>query len=67
MKTRSTPSAFSSCRPRVAGRVDPLFVDEVDAMADAIAEQARDGDVVIVMGAGSIGAVAAQVAERMKS
>jgi len=52
---------------RVAGRVDPLFVDEVDAMADAIAEQARDGDVVIVMGAGSIGAVAAQVAERMKS
>ncbi len=52
---------------RVAGRVDPLFVDEVDAMAEAIAEQARDGDVVIVMGAGSIGAVAGQVAERMKS
>ncbi len=50
---------------RVAGKVDPLFVDEVGAMAEAIAEQARDGDVVIVMGAGSIGTVAAQVVERM--
>jgi len=49
---------------RVAGKVDPLFVDEVTAMAEAIAEQARGGDVVIVMGAGSIGSVAAQVAQR---
>ena len=50
---------------RVAGKVDPLFVDEVAGLADAIAGQARDGDVVIVMGAGSIGGVAAQVVERM--
>ncbi len=49
---------------RVAGKVDPLFVDAVDAMPEAIAAQARDGDVVIVMGAGSIGGVAAQVVER---
>ena len=49
---------------RVAGKVDPLFVDEIDAMAEAIVEQARDGDVVIVMGAGSIGAVAGQVARK---
>ena len=48
---------------RVAGRVDPLFVDTIEAMPEAIAAQARDGDVVIVMGAGSIGSVAAQVAE----
>jgi UDP-N-acetylmuramate--alanine ligase len=48
---------------RVAGRIDPLFVDAIDAMPAAIAEQARDGDVVIVMGAGSIGAVAAQVVQ----
>jgi UDP-N-acetylmuramate--alanine ligase len=48
---------------RVAGRVDPLFVDEIADMAAAIAEQARDGDVVIVMGAGTIGGVAAQVAQ----
>jgi UDP-N-acetylmuramate--alanine ligase len=51
---------------RVAGKVDPLFVDEVDAMPEAIVAQAKNGDVVIVMGAGSIGNVAAQVVERLQ-
>ena len=51
---------------RVAGKVDPLFVDDIAAMPQAIAEHARDGDVVITMGAGSIGAVSAQVVERLK-
>ena len=46
---------------RVAGKVEPVFVDDVAAMAEAIHHQARDGDVVLCMGAGSIGAVAAQV------
>jgi UDP-N-acetylmuramate--alanine ligase len=48
---------------RVAGKVDPVFVDEIDALPQAIAEQARAGDVVIAMGAGSIGAVPAKVVE----
>jgi len=48
---------------RVAGKVDPLFVDDIAAMPQAIVAQARGGDVVIVMGAGSIGGVAAQVGE----
>ena len=48
---------------RIAGKVDPVFVDEIGAMAAAIVEQARDGDVVIAMGAGTIGGVAQQVAE----
>ncbi|MDN3922263.1 UDP-N-acetylmuramate--L-alanine ligase [Roseateles violae] len=51
---------------RLAGKVDPLFVDEVAALPRAIGEQARDGDVVIVMGAGSIGAVPAQTVELLK-
>ncbi|MBE7417506.1 MAG: UDP-N-acetylmuramate--L-alanine ligase [Ideonella sp.] len=46
---------------RVAGHVDPLFVDDIAALPQAIAEQARDGDVVIAMGAGSIGAVPARL------
>ncbi len=50
---------------RVAGRVDPLFVDDVADMAQAIADNARDGDVVIVMGAGSIGNVPAQVVSKL--
>jgi len=50
---------------RVAGKVDPVFVDEIGAMAATILEQARAGDVVIVMGAGSIGNVPAQVVEML--
>jgi UDP-N-acetylmuramate--alanine ligase len=50
---------------RVAGKVDPLFVDEIGELPQVIAEQAKDGDVVIAMGAGSIGAVPAKVVERV--
>jgi UDP-N-acetylmuramate--alanine ligase len=48
---------------RVAGKVDPVFVDEVGELAGAIGDHARGGDVVIVMGAGTIGAVPARVVE----
>jgi UDP-N-acetylmuramate--alanine ligase len=50
---------------RVAGKVDPLFVDDIETMPDAITAQARAGDVVIVMGAGSIGNVPALLVERL--
>ncbi len=46
---------------RVAGKVEPVFVEDIAAMPQAILEYAHDGDVVLTMGAGSIGAVAAQV------
>jgi UDP-N-acetylmuramate--alanine ligase len=42
---------------RVAGRVEPLFVESIDAMPGAILDTVRDGDVLITMGAGSIGGV----------
>jgi UDP-N-acetylmuramate--alanine ligase len=48
---------------RVVGRVDPVFVDDIVAMPQAIAAQARDGDVVITMGAGSIGSTAQHVVD----
>ena len=51
---------------RVAGKVDPVFVDDIAAMPQAMLEQARDGDVVIAMGAGSIGNVPGLVAEMLK-
>jgi UDP-N-acetylmuramate--alanine ligase len=46
---------------RVAGKIEPVFIDKIEAMAQAIFENAKDGDIVICMGAGSIGAVPAQV------
>ena len=50
---------------RVAGKVEPVFVGDILDMPAAIAGQTRDGDVVICMGAGSIGAVPAKVAEML--
>ena len=46
---------------RVAGKVEPVFVDQIADMAQAVLDNARDGDVVLCMGAGTIGAVPAQV------
>ncbi len=50
---------------RVAGHTEPVFVDDVAALPTAIADFARDGDVVIVMGAGSIGGVPAQLVQQL--
>jgi len=46
---------------RVAGKVEPLFVEDIGEMAAAIRRAAEDRDVVITMGAGSIGGVPAQL------
>lgn len=42
---------------RVAGKVEPLFVENMAAMPEAVLDVVRDGDVVLTMGAGSVGAV----------
>jgi UDP-N-acetylmuramate--alanine ligase len=47
---------------RVAGKVEPIFVENVAELPQSILDTARDGDVVLVMGAGSIGQVAQKVA-----
>jgi UDP-N-acetylmuramate--alanine ligase len=46
---------------RVFGKVEPVFVEDVAGMPEAIRRAAQDGDVVVTMGAGSIGNVAAQL------
>jgi len=48
---------------RVAGKLEPVFVAEIGDMPRAILDNAQSGDVVICMGAGSIGAVPARVVE----
>ncbi|MEP7183390.1 MAG: UDP-N-acetylmuramate--L-alanine ligase [Betaproteobacteria bacterium] len=47
---------------RVAGKVEPVFVDTVAEVPAAIRAIARPGDVVVTMGAGSIGQVPALLA-----
>ncbi len=46
---------------RVGGRVEPLFVEAVAELPAALAGIVQPGDVVLTMGAGSIGGVAAQL------
>ncbi|MGE8396046.1 MAG: UDP-N-acetylmuramate--L-alanine ligase, partial [Comamonas sp.] len=42
---------------RVAGRVEPIFIEKIADLPQAIVDNAQSGDVVLCMGAGSIGAV----------
>ena len=51
---------------RVAGKVEPIFVDDIALLPEAIYDNARDGDVVLCMGAGSIGAVPSRLAQSLQ-
>ena len=46
---------------RVAGKIEPVFAEQVGDVAQAIRALARDGDIVLTMGAGSIGSVPQQL------
>jgi UDP-N-acetylmuramate--alanine ligase len=48
---------------RVNGKVEPRFVETTDELPAVILESAQAGDVVVVMGAGNIGSVAAKTRE----
>ncbi len=48
---------------RLAGKVEAVFVDEVNDLPRAAIDNARDGDVLMCMGAGSIGAVPGKIAD----
>ena len=50
------------CRAvRSHGRVEPVFVDKIEELPQALMQIVRDGDLIVTMGAGSIGAVAAEL------
>ncbi|MNL18189.1 UDP-N-acetylmuramate--L-alanine ligase [compost metagenome] len=46
---------------RVANKVEPVFVEQIEDMPQAILNAVRPGDVVVTMGAGTIGAVPGQL------
>lgn len=47
---------------RVVGKVEPVFVEEIKDMPDSLLHVLKDGDVLIIMGAGSISAVPGKLA-----
>ncbi len=53
------------CRAvRTRGQVEPVFVERVDELAESLRGILQDGDVVLTMGAGNIGAVAQDLKAR---
>ena len=52
---------------RVAGKLEPVFVDDIQTMAAAALANAQAGDVLLCMGAGSISAVPAKVVEMLQA
>ncbi len=52
---------------RVAGKVDPVFVEDIAEMPSAVLNVIEDGDVVITMGAGSVSSVSGKLLEKALS
>jgi UDP-N-acetylmuramate--alanine ligase len=50
----------------VAGKVKPIFVNDIAAMPQAIVDNAKNGDVLLCMGAGSIGLVPAKLVDLLQ-
>lgn len=46
---------------RVSGKIEPVFVDTIEELPERVTHVLQDNDVLLVMGAGSIGKTAAQV------
>ena len=51
---------------RVVGKVEPVFVDAIETMPQAIIDHVHGGDVVVCMGAGTIGSVPQRVVDLLQ-
>jgi UDP-N-acetylmuramate--alanine ligase len=51
---------------RVAGKVEPIFVDDIAEFPQTAIDNAQAGDVLLCMGAGSIGAVPGKIADLLQ-
>jgi len=51
---------------RVRGQVEPVFVENIDDVPEALIGVLHDGDILLTLGAGSVGALASQLAELLK-
>ena len=47
---------------RIAGKVEPVFVERTSEMREAVLSRVRDGDVLVTMGAGTIANLAPELA-----
>jgi len=52
---------------RARGKVNPIFIEDVENLADDLSAILQDGDLVLTMGAGSIGRIASQLKASLKA
>ena len=52
---------------RARGQVNPVFVEDINKLPEAILNVVEEGDVLLTLGAGSIGALAAELPEKLKA
>jgi len=52
---------------RLRGQVDPVFVEEISTLPETLVGILEDGDILLTLGAGNIGAMAAQLPESLKT
>ena len=50
---------------RARGQVDPVFIESAAEMANALKGVIQDGDIVLTLGAGSIGVAAAELPQQL--
>jgi UDP-N-acetylmuramate--alanine ligase len=50
---------------RNRGKVDPIFIADNDDILENLGHQLQDGDVLLTLGAGSVGAIAAALPEQL--
>jgi UDP-N-acetylmuramate--alanine ligase len=51
---------------RARGKVNPVFVEDIDEVEEALRTVLQDGDIVLTLGAGSIGRLAAELPTQLQ-
>lgn len=51
---------------RTRGAVEPVFIEQLEALPDTLGRVLQDGDLLITLGAGNIGAMAAQLPDALQ-
>ena len=52
---------------RARGKANPIFVEDVEKLDESLRSVLQDGDLVLTMGAGSIGRIASQLKESLEA
>jgi UDP-N-acetylmuramate--alanine ligase len=52
---------------RLRGQVEPVFIDDVSELTETLVGVLEEGDVLLTLGAGNIGAAAARLAEQWRT